>query len=350
MSELKIGNFKIESQAHYNALLESEITSTKELKLLDKNKDKIISEDELNSLLETDNEEINNTENSTTSNSNSSSHMSDEEYESLLADLKKALSDLENRRDEIISDVGIGSDIETLDGNLSSLSEIMSNISSARNDIMNLMDKKASSDEYVKKLAKYQKTAGTSTSSSTSKIAKSGNKNGINRTSKISFDFEENMSDSQISQLPMFVDVWNNNKDKYEKVAKATGVPAELIAAIHWRESGCNFSTYLHNGDPLGQPTTHVPYGKMFYNWEDAAIDAINSQTYEVDANNIDTWYEYAERYNGLGYRNRGVTSPYVWAGTTNYHGGKYVADGVYDSSAYDQQLGVALMLKAIVK
>ncbi|MDD3238474.1 MAG: hypothetical protein PHV37_10325 [Candidatus Gastranaerophilales bacterium] len=173
-----------------------------------------------------------------------------------------------------------------------------------------------------------------------------------NRTGPV-FDFEENLSDSQKADLEKFKKLYTDNKDKYEKVAEATGVPAELVAAIHWRESSGNFNTYLHNGDPLGKPTTHVPAGKNFNDWTEAAIDAINSQDKGSLANNsddLDAIADYAERYNGLGYRNKGVASPYVWAGTTNYSGGKYVADGVYDSSAYDQQLGVMVMLKSIME
>ena len=57
---------------------------------------------------------------------------------------------------------------------------------------------------------------------------------------------------------------------------------------------------------------------------------------------------DFAERYNGLGYRNKGLPSPYVWAGTDKYTSGKYVADGVFDPNYVDQQLGVMLMIKSI--
>lgn len=166
----------------------------------------------------------------------------------------------------------------------------------------------------------------------------------------IEFDFNEKMSKEQQSALKLFEENFNNNKDKYQKVEQETGVPAELVAAIHWRESSGNFNTYLHNGQKLGQITTIVPKGIYFENWTDAAIDAINSHNPEiVDENEIETWYEFAEKYNGLGYRNRGVASPYVWAGTDNYTSGKYIADGKYDPNHVDQQLGVALMLKTLL-
>ncbi len=63
----------------------------------------------------------------------------------------------------------------------------------------------------------------------------------------------------------------------------------------------------------------------------------------------VNTYYDFAEHYNGLGYRNKGLASPYVWSGTTTYKGGKYVADGQFSASAFDKQLGVAVMLKSAV-
>ncbi|MBQ3101717.1 hypothetical protein IJC60_01815, partial [bacterium] len=170
--------------------------------------------------------------------------------------------------------------------------------------------------------------------------------------SQFNFDFNENMSDTQKAALEKFKSNFEKNKDKYEEVAKATGMPAELIAAIHWRESSGDFGTYLHNGQKLGQTTTLVPAGIYFENWTDAAVDAINrckpNATMEDDGS-LDYYLNYAEGYNGWGYKNKGKASPYVWAGTDNYSGGKYVADGVYDPNHVDQQLGVALMMKALM-
>ncbi len=172
-----------------------------------------------------------------------------------------------------------------------------------------------------------------------------------NSVNKFDFDFGENLTDEQKAALEKFEANFENNKDRYEAVAEKTGVPAELIAAIHWRESSGNFDTYLHNGDPLGKPTTHVPAGLNYSNWEDAACDAMTRYIDQdkLDKDDLNTYYDVAERYNGLGYRNKGVQSPYVWAGTTNYSGGKYVADGVYDANYVDRQLGVAVMLKRLM-
>jgi hypothetical protein len=53
-----------------------------------------------------------------------------------------------------------------------------------------------------------------------------------------------------------------------------------------------------------------------------------------------------AEPYNGYGYRNKGLRSPYLWASTNHQQRGKYVADGVFNASVMDTQMGVAAMLK----
>lgn len=172
----------------------------------------------------------------------------------------------------------------------------------------------------------------------------------INLNNSSKFGFNLNLKGSYASQLTNIKKIFNQNRAKYDAVAKATGVPAELICAIHFRESGCKFDTYLHNGDPLGKPTVHVPKGKFFTDWTEAAIDAIKSNSYykNVKANDINSQLEFAERYNGLGYRNKGLVSPYVWAGTDKYTQGKYVADGKYSSTTVDKQVGVAPILDTL--
>lgn len=145
------------------------------------------------------------------------------------------------------------------------------------------------------------------------------------------------------------------NRSRYEAVSKVTGIPWALIAALHERESGGRFDRYLHNGDPLGKPTTHHPAGKLFYDWESAAIDALNGmglrQRLGINPETTDmgALLTFAEQYNGLGYRNRGHVSPYVYSGTNIYQGGKITRDfGPIDPNVWDKQLGVAEMLVAL--
>lgn len=136
-------------------------------------------------------------------------------------------------------------------------------------------------------------------------------------------------------------------RDIYKEVEKATGVPWAFIGAIHYRESDLDFKTHLHNGDPLSGRTTHVPAGRPRegeppFKWSDSAIDALAYEGFTGKTDwTLENICERGERYNGLGYRNIGKPSPYLWSGTNNYEMGKYIADGKYDASTVDKQAGI---------
>ena len=154
-----------------------------------------------------------------------------------------------------------------------------------------------------------------------------------------------------------FKKTYEKNKAIYEEISRKTGIPPELIAAIHYRESGCNFNTYLHNGDPLGKPTTHVPKGKNFDNFIDAAVDALSEKNslkekYKLTSNSNDmaAMMAFAESYNGLGYYNKDRVSPYVYSGTNMYKSGKYVSDGNYSATTVDEQPGVYILINSLKK
>ena len=145
------------------------------------------------------------------------------------------------------------------------------------------------------------------------------------------------------------------NRVRYATVATKTGVPWDVIAVIHYRESSNDFAGVLHNGQKIigtGRKTTLVPKGRgPFTSWEQAAIDALNNCAPYAGKNkdwSLANTLDVLERYNGLGYRTKGLPSPYLWAGTDQYAKGKYVADGKYDPNHVDQQLGVAALLIAL--
>lgn len=138
----------------------------------------------------------------------------------------------------------------------------------------------------------------------------------------------------------------------YAPVQKANGVPAIETGVLNMRESDEDFRTGLGQGDPINQVSTHVPRGYgPFPTWYEAAIFY---EHYDHLDDNTAPWdYAYAcwksEIWNGFGYRAHGVNSPYLWAGSNHQEPGKYVADGVWSSSARDTQLGVMpVMMKAI--
>ena len=145
------------------------------------------------------------------------------------------------------------------------------------------------------------------------------------------------------------------NKSRYQTIEAQTGVPWYMVAALHMRESDADFSTHLHNGDPLTGRTYHVPAGRPPtgsppFRWEESAIDALTMHGF----NAIQDWpiervaYE-CEKYNGWGYRHHGVPSAYLWSFSNIYGGGKYVADGVWSASAEDQQCGVMPMISRMM-
>jgi lysozyme family protein len=144
------------------------------------------------------------------------------------------------------------------------------------------------------------------------------------------------------------------NRARYEKVQEKTGVPWFIVGVIHMRESTFDFSKHLHNGDSLKARTHRVPAGRPRtgappFTWDESAVDALEMKRGILPSIwTVETALELLERYNGLGYRNKGVPSPYIWSGSFHYTRGKYVADGKYSSTFVDGQVGVAPVLKVL--
>jgi lysozyme family protein len=140
-------------------------------------------------------------------------------------------------------------------------------------------------------------------------------------------------------------------KPRYQAVEKATGVPWTMIAAIHERESSQSWKASLAQGDPWDRVSTHVPRGRgPFRSWEAAAIDALelDGLTKVIDWR-LEKILYYLELYNGWGYFNHGVPSPYLWGATSIQKPGKYVADGVWSARAVDKQIGCAALIRAMM-
>lgn len=137
------------------------------------------------------------------------------------------------------------------------------------------------------------------------------------------------------------------NRKIYKEIEEATGVPWAFIGALHYRESTNNFKTHLHNGDPLSHRTVSEPPGRPTdgeppFTWTESAIDAMEYDNLDgLDNWTLENICERGERYNGPGYSNKGVPSPYLWSGTNIYVRGKYDADGHYDAGLVDKQAGI---------
>lgn len=146
------------------------------------------------------------------------------------------------------------------------------------------------------------------------------------------------------------------NQARYETAARGRPCPWWWVGITHDMESGGNFARHLHNGDPLTARTRQVPAGRPKtgtppFTWEHSAADALDMKGYVGGPE----WelprclFEF-ERYNGFGYQNKGVNTPYLWSFTTLYSRGKYVADGQYSATAVSGQCGAVATLKALVE
>jgi lysozyme family protein len=142
---------------------------------------------------------------------------------------------------------------------------------------------------------------------------------------------------------------------RYSAVSAVSEVPWGFIGLLHSMESGCSFTTHLHNGDQLAARTFHVPKGRpLIWNppndWESSAYDSLRYQGF-VD---LKDWslarvlYR-LEAFNGFGYRQHGIFSPYLWSYSQHYTKGKYVWDGKWDPDAVSRQCGAAVLLKKMV-
>ncbi len=144
---------------------------------------------------------------------------------------------------------------------------------------------------------------------------------------------------------------------RYRVLAAEIGVPWWAIAIIHMMEASLNFDCHLHNGDPLTGKTVNHPRGrpvdwKLGMTWEQSAADALTTGRHQLQ--NISDWsignfLLVMEKYNGFGYRNRGLMSPYLWSGSTYFDKGKFVSDGKFDPDAESKQVGCAVLLRCLI-
>lgn len=122
----KIGNFSIETKSIYDILKKGNITSDKELKMLDTNGDKTISEDEfvdISELIEESDEE------------NSSSTSLDEETEDQVLNLYQQLDNLNEQRRRLFAQMGTAQNLEESQGLQSQFESINSQIQGVRKQI-----------------------------------------------------------------------------------------------------------------------------------------------------------------------------------------------------------------------
>jgi lysozyme family protein len=137
-----------------------------------------------------------------------------------------------------------------------------------------------------------------------------------------------------------------------ERSGQASGVPWWMVAIIAERESTQNWSRSIAQGDRWDRVSVHRPAGRgPFKSWRDAALDALHIDYLDsVKDWRLEKALFYWERFNGWGYYLRGIPSSYIWGATTIQRRGKYIADGKWDSSVWDIQLGCAGMLMVLME
>ncbi len=180
-------------------------------------------------------------------------------------------------------------------------------------------------------------------------------------------------STSRIPEIDQVSRELLKHKDQYieisDEIFRQTGklVPWAVIAVVDQREHSANLglaNSYLGNGQRLDRPTTIIPKNRGPFLRHDTdtplrgpffrgALDAL------LDVQKIQNWDDWSpggaltflEGLNGYGYANgpKGnppMASPYIWGATSEQERGKYVSDGVFNSSVWDSQLGCAAMLR----
>jgi lysozyme family protein len=142
-------------------------------------------------------------------------------------------------------------------------------------------------------------------------------------------------------------------QDRYKEVSDKLGIPQIFIATSFEREASSNFNLSPAQGDPWNRVSTHVPRGRgPFSSWAEAAIDAYTLDRLDRVGRDNWTWARFCyegELFNGFGYRNRGVNTPYLWSGSNNYTSGKFVVDGGFNPGVVDKQLGIVPIARAMV-
>jgi lysozyme family protein len=162
-------------------------------------------------------------------------------------------------------------------------------------------------------------------------------------------------------KVKALADVLTLNRPRYERVGKPLGIPWHVLAVIHAMEKP-SFQAHLHNGDPLDARTVHEPIGRpkklpasgaFPYTWEESAEDALRRRKLDKIAAGSGGWslartLHALEGYNGFGYRQFRIPTPYLWSFCQHHTKGKYVRDHVFDPNAPSKQIGAAVLLKQL--
>lgn len=164
---------------------------------------------------------------------------------------------------------------------------------------------------------------------------------------------------ARIAEADAVCNLLITGRDRFQSLSTLTHVPWAIIGIIGYREYGLHYDPphpptlewgkSLAQGDPWVNKSIHEPKGRgPFKSWEEAGYDAlVNCAPYAAK------WRDWSPggslailvKYNGLGYDERGLISPYIMAGTDQYIKGKYDQDDHYDPFLVDKELGCAVLI-----
>jgi lysozyme family protein len=149
--------------------------------------------------------------------------------------------------------------------------------------------------------------------------------------------------------------VLRDGRARYTSVAaRFNSMPWYFVGITHGMEGSFNFRTHLHNGDPLTARTVHVPAGRPPtgsppFTWEASAQDALAFENFDREGDfALPRILFLFEHFNGMGYRQFGLASPYLWSFSNHYAKGKFGQDGKFDPELVSKQVGAAVLLKAL--
>ena len=184
----------------------------------------------------------------------------------------------------------------------------------------------------------------------------------MNLTGRVSREYVDlwrtcKVRQQRLAEADRIVDRIKAHKSRYVRAGRPKGVPWHVVGVIHMLEGSGNFSTHLHNGDPLTARTVQEPKGRPRkgrppFTWEASASDALVFD-------GLSRWTNWTlpgtlfvlERFNGFGYRKPSINihTPYLWSFSNHYTKGKFVQDGRFSPTAVSQQCGAAVLLKRLV-
>jgi lysozyme family protein len=158
------------------------------------------------------------------------------------------------------------------------------------------------------------------------------------------------------ARLEQVIETLLRGKERYQNVGDKLNIPWYFIGIIHGIETSFAFNRHIHNGDPLTARTVRAPRGRPPvgdppFSWEDSTMDFLTLQGINASTDwSLSKTLLRFEATNGLGYRNRGTNSPFLWSCTNHYSKGLFVSERIFNPNAVATYCGAAAILKRLVE